>query len=231
MRDRRLQPELMDQPELDSSQHVEALRGLERLNRWSRSARIIWSEIHRILPSRRKKFRILDIASGAGDVPIELWKRAWGLRHPVEIHGWDKSSVAVEHARHRAAQSEAKVEFHVGDALTQPLPGNFDVIISSLFLHHLQESQAIDLLRRMRLAAKQMTLVNDLERCYIGYLVALLASRVLTRSEVVHTDALRSVAGAYTRQEVRVLAHTAGMTRARVVSRWPFRFLLSWVRA
>ena len=102
MRERRLHPELMDQPELDASRHVMALRGLERLNRWSRSAGIIWSEIHRFLPSRKKAFRILDLASGAGDVPIELWKRARGLGHPVEIHGWDKSAVAVEYARHRA---------------------------------------------------------------------------------------------------------------------------------
>ena len=75
-----------------------------------------------------------------------------------------------------------------------------------------------------------MTLVNDLERCHIGYLLALVASRLLTRSEVVRTDALRSVAAAYTRQEARVLAQAAGMTGARIVSRWPFRFLLSWVR-
>jgi len=42
---RRRQPEIMDQPGLDRQAHVQALRGLARLNLWSGSARILWPEL------------------------------------------------------------------------------------------------------------------------------------------------------------------------------------------
>ena len=40
LRRRCRQPELMDQPGLSAAEHEQALRGLERINRWNGSARI-----------------------------------------------------------------------------------------------------------------------------------------------------------------------------------------------
>jgi 2-polyprenyl-3-methyl-5-hydroxy-6-metoxy-1,4-benzoquinol methylase len=125
LRERIREPELMDQPGLNAFRHVKALLGLERLNRWSRSDAIVWPQICRILSRRRQGIRILDVASGGGDVPIALWQRARELGHPVEIHGWDKSAVAVEHARRHAAECDAHVQFHEADALTTTFPRGF----------------------------------------------------------------------------------------------------------
>src|SRR5437762_14296715 len=77
LRQRRLEPELMDQPDLAVGQHRQALRGLARINAWSGSARILWPELaalaRRLHPA---PLRILDVASGEGELPIRLWKRA-----------------------------------------------------------------------------------------------------------------------------------------------------------
>src|SRR5207248_3643048 len=48
LRRRRLRPEWMDQPGLDEGQHRQALRGLERINRLSGSARILWPPLARL---------------------------------------------------------------------------------------------------------------------------------------------------------------------------------------
>ena len=43
------------------------------------------------------------------------------------------------------------------------------VITCSLFLHHLSEHQAIDLLGRMAEAASHAVLICDLQRSWLGY--------------------------------------------------------------
>jgi 2-polyprenyl-3-methyl-5-hydroxy-6-metoxy-1,4-benzoquinol methylase len=48
-----------------------------------------------------------------------------------------------------AAAEQAAIHFSVLDVLAGPLPDGFDVVICSLFLHHLAEEQAVLLLQAM----------------------------------------------------------------------------------
>ena len=100
----------------------------------------------------------------------------------------------------------------------------------SLFLHHLDEEPAAQLLRVMAAAARRLVLVNDLRRGWDGLLLAHFAGLCLTRSPVVRVDAVRSVRAAFTLAEARRLAATAGLAGASVSRRWPARFLLTWQR-
>jgi SAM-dependent methyltransferase len=229
LKQRRLRPELMDQPGLNRDRHLLALRGLERINRWSGSVRILWPPIHLLMRELGGgPLRVLDLASGAGDVAIGLWRRAVRAGFPLTIEGWDVSPTAVEYSRARAAAVQATVRFVQADALTTPIPREHDVIISSLFLHHLDEDQAVALLHRMGRAAKRLVLINDLIRCGSGLVLAYGGTRLLSTSEVVHMDGPRSVEGAFTMGEVLSLARRAGLSSAVVARCWPFRFLLTW---
>lgn len=66
----------MDQPDLSPAKHRAALAGLSRINWFSRSDAIFWPGIARLATNSPVPLRILDVATGAGDVPIRLWKRA-----------------------------------------------------------------------------------------------------------------------------------------------------------
>jgi 2-polyprenyl-3-methyl-5-hydroxy-6-metoxy-1,4-benzoquinol methylase len=226
---RRCAPELMDQPGLDPHAHVQALRGLARINRLSASDRILWSRIAGLAhASPDRVLRVLDIATGGGDVPIRLWRRAQAAKLRIEMFGADASTTAVEHAQKNAQNAGAAVEFFQRDVVRDELPAGFDVITSSLFLHHLHEDQAVMLLQKMARAARRMVLVNDLLRCRTGHLLAWFGGRLLSRSPVVHADAPASVAAAFTMDEARLLAATAGLSGATFEWRWPWRFLLAW---
>ena len=98
----------------------------------------------------------------------------------------------------------------------------------TLFLHHLSSEDARGLLQRMRHSARRLVLVDDLCRNRVGYVLAWAGGRLLTRSEIVHTDGPLSVRAAFTIEEVRQLAHDAGLIGARIRRHWPERFLLSW---
>jgi hypothetical protein len=108
------------------------------------------------------------------------------------------------------------------------LPG-YDAAISSLFLHHLNENEAVAFLQLMA-ASGRMVLVNDLERSRTNLAMVFAASRLLTRSPVVHFDALRSVEAAFTLNEARNLTEKAGLYGAMIARRRPCRFLLTWER-
>ena len=228
---RRRLPELMDDPGISPVTHFRALAGLSRLNDWSGSVRIVWRAIRSLERNGNPaSLRILDLATGAGDIPIGLWHRARGNGMTVEIDACDISPVALEYARRRSGEHGAGVRFFECDALMLDCVMEYDVVISSLFLHHLTEDQATKLLRVMSLAVRRMVLVNDLVRSSAGYALARAATRVLTRSHVVHVDGPRSVESAFTSREALRLAKRAGLIGAGVVQKWPCRFLLTWLR-
>jgi SAM-dependent methyltransferase len=222
--------EVMDDPNLNPVQHERALQGLSRLNAISRSTRILWRPIVQLARQKGGKLRVLDVATGAGEVLLDLWQKASRAGIRLEILGTDVNPHAVELARERAAQRKIPVDFSVCDAVTDELPSGFDVVISSLFFHHLAEDQAATLLQKMADAACHLVLVNDLHRSRTGLVLVATASRVITTSRVVHVDAVRSVRAAFTVSEMRLLADVVGLEGATVEHRWPCRFLLSWER-
>ncbi len=225
------QAELMDDPHLNVEQHIHALHGLERINQWSASVHALWSPIQALAGQEsRRTFRVLDIATGAGDVPIKIWHRARRAGVRLAVDGCDRSPVAIAYAQRCAKQRRADVHFFEWDALTNEIPQGYDVVTCSLFLHHLHDEDAVHLLRSMAQAAGWLVIVSDLVRSRAGLALAYLGTRLLSTSAVVHVDGPRSVRAAYTVGEARALATRAGMENAAVWPRWACRYLLVWKR-
>jgi len=218
----------MDRADLDSDRHRHALRGLERINRLSGSAGIVWPPIRLLAEQANGQLRVLDVACGAGDLSIALFQRAARTGLNLHFEGVDISPRALDYARGRADETGARIHFFQLDALAGDFPSGYDVVFSSLFLHHLNEEQAVNLMQRMAHAARQMVLISDLARTRLGWTAAYCVTRLLTTSDVVQTDGPLSVEGAFTPREALELAHRAGLHGARVSRRWPFRYLLTW---
>jgi 2-polyprenyl-3-methyl-5-hydroxy-6-metoxy-1,4-benzoquinol methylase len=225
---RRRQPELMDQPGVDPAEHRLALRGLQRVNALSRTAAHFWREIQRAFPAAEsRQVRILDVACGGGDVAIALQHKAALNGRTVEVAGCDISPVALDRARQAAADAGVEVRFEQRDVIREGLPTGFDVICCSLFLHHLDDSDALRFLELAR-ASSRLVLVSDLIRSRLGYWLAWSGTRLCSRSPIVHFDGPVSIEGAFTVDEVRAMAAKAGMEHAGITHTWPQRFLLTW---
>lgn len=225
-----LTPELMDDPQLDARAHAAALRGLARLNALSRSDSLLWPTIRDLARRTGGRLSVLDIATGSGDVPIALARRA--ARHGItlELHACDISTTALSHAQDRADRHNVRMHHFQHDAVHHPFDRRFDVVTCSLFLHHLDAAQAEQLFRNAETAVGHALLINDLRRSPAGLTAAWAASRLATRSRIVHIDAVKSVRAAFTPQELRDLARRAGLGSNEVCLRWPWRMLLRWYR-
>jgi 2-polyprenyl-3-methyl-5-hydroxy-6-metoxy-1,4-benzoquinol methylase len=225
-----VEPEMMDQPGLDARRHVHALDALGRANAVSRTAAAVWPSIRDVSDGTAgTPLRVLDIACGGGHVLLSLALRAARERRHVEWLGWDMSPVAVEYARTLALRRGVQgVRFELADALRDPMPAGIDVVLCTLFLHHLGETDAAVLLRKVREAARAAVVISDLRRTPLGAAFTWVGCRALSRSEVFRVDGMRSVAAAFTTDEARDMAAAAGLTGAHVRHVWPQRWLLTW---
>jgi hypothetical protein len=158
----------------------------------------------------------------------------------VDVTGCDVSPVALQRARVLTASagiSEAATETTTDATSAAASPGAtgprglqwarcdvldpagglprlaaaHDVVISSLFLHHLEDDQVVTLLSTLARARPRLVLIDDLRRSRWGLALAFCASHLLSRSPVVHHDALVSVARAFRPSEVAALATCAGL--------------------
>jgi hypothetical protein len=224
----------MDDPALAADAHDLALAGLRRLNAWSRSHRLLWSGIAahaREVNAAGRALRVVDIATGAGDAPIAMaaWARRAGLR--IEWILCDRSAHALEIAAAAARAAGVAATTLEADAVAAPLPCEGDLVTCSLFLHHCDPADVARVLAHMAAAASRGVGVTDLDRSRGGLALAWLGSRALSRSPVVHFDAIASVRAAFTREEVAAIARDAGLGEVEVRAAWPARWTLWWRRA
>lgn len=226
---RRRIPERMDDPGLEANRHVLALSELARLNRLSRTARAFWTELRRE-PVASTPLRVLDVACGGGDVALDLARLARSAGRAIQVDGCDLSDRAVGVASESARRAGLPCRFFTLDALRDPFPPGYDFLVTSLFLHHLDEPQVVSLLRRMAASARRGILVSDLRRTRTGLILTWMATRALCRSSVVRYDGPASVRAAFREDEVRILAGRAGLEGFTLTRTWPQRLRFRWTR-
>ncbi len=228
---RELTPELMDDLSLGLESHIEALQGLEKINQVSFACAPFWKEIKKyFFADSQKPLRVLDVACGGGDLTTALALQARKEKLPIVFEGCDFNPRAVEYARECAKKKNLPVDYFILDALQDAIPDRFDVVISSLFFHHLKTNELVYFLEKLRLSRAKLIIISDLKRSFTGWLLAHLAGRALSASPIVHVDGPRSVRAAFTPAEIKRLTLEAGFPAVSVKSIWPMRYLLTLAR-
>ena len=101
---RQREPELMDQPGLDENCTATPCEVLQRINRISGTGGVVWSAIELALSAPSRTWRVLDVASGGGDVAIDVARRAVQRKIDLGVDGCDVSPFAVDYATAQAAE-------------------------------------------------------------------------------------------------------------------------------
>lgn len=220
----------MDEPAVDTADLARSLADLRRVNRLLGGRRSVF---HHLLPMVRRlaragsPVRVLDVASGSGDLPLALaeWGRSRGISLQVTATDAHPGTLALAGA-HTAGDPD--VEVKQADALDLPFEdGAFDLALCSTALHHFDPHPAIRVLREMNRVAAGGLVVGDLRRSVLALAGAhLLAATVWRKSRLTKHDGPLSVRRAYTPEEMAMLAHAAGMPDARVHAHLPFRLVL-----
>lgn len=219
--------EWMDASDLPEDRHRAALAGLRRLNRLSGISGTLFRQLVRFadtMPTGRP-LRVLDVASGSGDLPIDWLKMAGKRNMPLAVTALDRSELAMRTAAEAARQAGVELGTVRRDCLRDGLPSGFDVVTSSLFMHHLDPPEVSRLIQEMWRVSGRAIVICDLERSRTNLALIAAAARLVTRSDIVHFDASASVRGAYTRDEFATLLHQALCFSTPVKRSHPCRYL------
>lgn len=225
MRERVLVPERMDDPTLSEREHIRALRGLRRINHWTGNARAAWLAIREVAQANDEQpLSVLDVATGAADVPTQIYRYAAAHHVRLAIDACDVSSSALSFAQ-ESLPKQTPINFYPLDITSDPIPEQYDVVMCTTFLHHLATSDAKEALLKMRQAARRRVIIVDLERGRLNWLLVWIACHIFSRSPVVHFDGPQSVRAAFTLNEMEQFAEEVGFRQYRLQRRWPCRFV------
>ncbi len=175
------------------------------------------------------RLSVLDVGFGDGDMLRRLAR--WGARRglALDLTGLDLNPASALAAR-AATPPAMGIDYRTGDVFDEQ-PGRYDVVISSLFTHHLTDSQIAMFLAWMERSARLGWFINDLHRHALAYYGFNALSRAAGWHRFVQHDGPISVARSFRRQDWHGLLGQAGLAGVACV-RWrmPFRFCVSRLR-
>jgi len=221
LRERSRDAEWMDDPEAEGFDA--ALDGLARINRMSLAAPPVLRFLERVAERHPGPLSILDVGAGGGDMLAEIAR--WAARRGVEVHltGLDLSPRAAEYAASRG------VPAHWITADLFDVRGSYDVVLCSLFAHHLDDAALVRFLSWLEARARLGWLISDLHRHWVSWAFVWGAVRVLRMPPIVVHDSAVSIARGFTRADWRRLL---GEAEVQAEIRWafPFRWQVGVVR-
>jgi len=201
-------PELMDRPQPVTSELERDLANIRSLNRWFGSYRQVGYFLQHWLKPNGKA-RILDVATGSGDIPRLIVDFARSHSVSVHIDAIDQQSSTIEIAR-RLSRDYPEIEFFSANLFEWSPRERYEIVHCSLALHHFSEADAVRVLRKCRELSRDKVLIADLRRSiWLSFGVYLLTAAIY-RNAMTKTDARLSAARAFSFKEMRELADRAG---------------------
>ena len=200
-------PELMDRPQLVSAELESDLRNLRQLNYYFGSYALVLRFVRDWIKAR-EVVRILDLATGSGDIPRLIAEHARGMDATAQIDAVDQQGATIEIAR-RLSANYPEIRFHEADVFEWSTAAAYDIVLCSLVLHHFTESDAVRLLRCCRDLTRRFVLVSDLRRGLLATFGVHVLTTIFFREPMTRYDARVSAQRAFSFCELRSLAQEA----------------------
>ena len=200
--------EMMDRPQPVSAELERDLACLRQLNRWFGSYRLVLNFMCRwIKPGGG--VRIVDLATGSGDIPRLIVDYARKIDAQIEIDALDRQCATLEIATKLSA-GYPEISYRETDILEWNPVGAYDIVLCTLALHHFTEGDAVRLLRRCLEASRRFVLVSDLRRGFYLKAGVYLLTALIFREPMTRHDMRLSAERAFSFSEMRDLAARAG---------------------
>jgi hypothetical protein len=217
--------EFFDDPGVDHVLAARSLRDIARSNLLFGGTQAVIAELGPVLSAARlsRPFTLLDVGTGAGDIPERARQEARRLGVRLTTIGLEVTALLAAASRPRSGEAL------VGDALALPLADrSVDVVTCSQVLHHFDGECSARLLQELQRVARVRVIVSDLRRAWAAAGGLWLASWALGFHRVSRHDGVVSVLRGFRTHELSDLVYAAIGRRPAVRNRRGFRVTASW---
>lgn len=216
--------ERLDKGDYTSAEYAKWQREMRQINRFLGDTRALRLALRDELKGVcDETISILDVGAGSGEL---LYAAGQALKGKAaflvgaELNAAAASSIA-------APRAEINLVAVQCNALALPFADDsFDFVISSLFLHHLSDDQAVTLLLEMSRVARRKFILIDLNRHAGAYYLYKAFGPILFQQFTMEDGSL-SIKRSFRPGELRELALRANIAEAAVTRRFAFRLVLA----
>jgi ubiquinone/menaquinone biosynthesis C-methylase UbiE len=216
-------PELLDQPDIPAADIQRNLFELAIINQKLGGFDITWNGFVK-LAKKKKDIHVCEIGCGGGDnmkfIEIRAGKKFEGLF----FTGVDINEDCIEVARKK--DWKKPIRFMISDYKKCMFASKPDIIFCSLFCHHFNETELIQMFRWMRSNSRNGFFINDLHRHPFAYHSIRILTSLFSKSYLVKNDAPLSVLRGFKKKELEELLKKAGITNYSIQWKWAFRWLV-----
>ncbi len=223
--------ELMDTEPVGFEEFQACLVDLARVNRLTLAYRPTIAFFDRLLaksPRLDRPIEVVDVGSGYGDMlrAIDAWAKRRGVAVSltgVDLNPWSRQAAT------QATPADQNIQWVTADAFAYEPPRGIDVVVSSLFTHHLPDPLVTKFLAWMEATARMGWFVNDLHRHPVPYHFFRHFAKLARFHRFVQHDGPVSIARAFETSDWERLLAEAGIERSAVDIEWmtPFRLTVA----
>ncbi len=223
---RSYEKELLDKDHIPTPDLYRNLKELDIINRILGGHAVTLKGLSSLLLDRNKTYRVLDIGCGGGDTLKAVAKWAKNKGYTFVLTGVDLKPECIEYAT-SFCREFPEIRFIQSDYRDLPsMNEDFDIVITSLFCHHLNDNELSDLFAWCADKSRRAFVMNDLHRHPFAYYSIAILTSMFSRSYLVKNDAKLSVLRGFKRHDLEYLLGEAGIAAYSLNWRWAFRWML-----
>ena len=228
MKNRKLTPELMDDPTLDPVTLQSALKDVTLVNKWLGGEHITVEGIRYFINKfPQEKYKIVDLGCGDGAMLRKIANHMRAQRIQVELVGLDLNEKSLDLARQQS-KDYPEIVYKKQDILQlESTSFQCDIIISVLTMHHFTNDEILIFLKQFLKLSKLGVVINDLHRSKIAHILFKGFSTVFMKTHIARHDGLISIERAFSKNELLMFTSKLKVASFKLNWRWAFRYL--WI--
>lgn len=177
--------------------------------------------------SKSQPITIIDLGCGGGDILRTISKFGKKEGYRFKLIGIDANKNATDYAA-QLSKDYDNIEYRHLDVFSDEFKAiHYDIVITTLFLHHFKEAQLLELLTYLLKNAKIGIVINDLHRHWLAYYLFKLIT-VPVKNNMIIADGLTSVLRGFKRNE---LVNLSKQLNSNFILKWKWAFRYQWILA
>jgi len=219
--------EIMDDFSIKGDLLRDTLDKLASINKWLGGNKVTINGLKKLIKDHPKSqpLTIVDLGCGGGDILRDVAKLGKREGYIFNLIGIDANEDAILYAKELSKDYD-NISFSHCDIFSEEFKTlKYDIILTTLFLHHFKEEELINFLSVVLKKTSLGIVVNDLHRHKLAYYLFKLLC-VTIKNRMVIEDGLISVLRGFKRTELQYISK---QLKGNYQIKWKWAFRYQWI--